>query len=63
MPRTAAKVTQADIARAVKGAQAAGMAVTTITVDHREGRITLTAGTAQDQTNPLEKWRRENGHG
>lgn len=61
MPRRPV-ITQAAIARAVKGAQAAGLKVGRIEIDPSTGRIVVISG--DDPTQPLTKleaWRASRG--
>lgn len=63
MPRVHASFRQADIKRAVSGAEAAGMEVTRVEVDLNTGRITLLARNANPEPiNELDSWLSRN-HG
>lgn len=58
MSRRSAKLTQADIARAIKGAAKAGLLIGRVEIDE-DGKIVLIAGSEQTMTTqtPLEKWK------
>ena len=68
MPRTAARFTQADLARAAKAMMAAGCVVTGARID-REGNIEVLCQSAQKQDaepsvpRSLAEWRRERQNG
>ena len=62
MSRNAAAFRQADVTRAMRGAQAAGMQVTRVEIEP-DGKIVVSSdksGAPTDES-PLEVWRRENG--
>lgn len=61
---TKTSVTQAYVARAVKGVKAAGIEVGRVEIG-RDGTVIVytTAGTQQDAPSELDLWRRKNGQG
>ena len=56
MPRAATRFTQADIARAVKGAQAAGLSVGSVEI-LADGTIRLVPAGQIKQDAPFDKWK------
>lgn len=61
MTRRSATVTQAQITRAVKAVQAAGLVVAKVEVD-ADGKVVVTSaasGPSAPEPTPLEKWRAE----
>jgi len=64
VPRQSPAFTQADVARAIKGARAAGMNVVRVEV-MQDGRIVLAAPTptpTPEPANALDQWMQEHDH-
>lgn len=62
MTRRPARVTQADISRAVKGATAAGLSVSKVEID-QDGKIVIVSGEGQPkETTPLDAWKAKHAH-
>jgi hypothetical protein len=58
MTRRPARVTQAEIARAVRGAKLAGLAVARVEIDEEAGKIVIVSENAtQNIETPLEAWK------